>query len=60
MPQAKIGVIGGTGLEDIEEGKFEKIRPGEYRLIGAQQNLLKWTRECTRQGAWQNIPSFLL
>ena len=24
-----------------EEGKFEKIAPGEYRLIGAQQNLLK-------------------
>ena len=24
-----------------EEGKFEKIAPGEYRLIGAQQNLLR-------------------
>ena len=24
-----------------EEGRFEKIAPGEYRLIGAQQNLLR-------------------
>jgi len=24
-----------------EEGKFEKIAPGEYRLIGAQQDLLR-------------------
>lgn len=27
-------------IEMGEEGKFEKVGPGEYRLIGAQQNLL--------------------
>ncbi len=28
-------------IEMAEEGRFEKIAPGEYRLIGAQQDLLR-------------------